>query len=190
MHPERGLFMERSKTHLLASLLVVGALTIAVGCASAVRPTPVAAADARVDEFFERVRSDPDHEWLEESSDAWLAELPVETRVQIAERTIRDSDPAVQLSGPLQFYAVGLDDRGDAAVAKLAVQGVDVTGIAWGWLHSGDAGLMDRRMAGIRRVLIAGYGQMTAEERLRAEAILCEEGQACDLNAWGDIAPR
>jgi hypothetical protein len=181
--------MYRSKTHLLALLLAIAAVTSAVGCASGARPAPAAPADARVDEFFAHVRSDTDHAWLEESSDAWLTELPAGTRIQIAERALGDPDPAVQLSGPLQFYALGMDERGDAAMAKLAVQGVDLTGVAWGWLHSGDAGLMGRRMAGIRRALIADYEQMTAEQRLRAEAILCEEGQPCDLNAWSHIVP-
>lgn len=175
--------MERTKMHSWTLLLAMGVLAIAAGCAKPERPTPVEASDARVDEFFERVRSDTDHQWLENAGDAWLANLPPESQVLIAERALHDSDPELQTLGAQLFYALGMDERGDAAVADLAIQGVDVTGFGWGWMHSGEAGLLEKRMDGIRRILLSRYEQLTPEQRIRAEEILCEEGQACDLHA-------
>lgn len=182
--------MERSNMHSWALLLAMGVLAIAGGCARPERPTPVVTSDARVDEFFERVRSDTDHQWLENAGDAWLANLPPESQVLIAERALHDSDPELQTLGAQLFYALGMDERGDAAVADLAIQGVDVTGFGWGWMHSGEAGLLAKRMNGIRHILLSRYEQMTPEQRTRAEKILCRKGQACDLRAEAEAQKR
>jgi hypothetical protein len=130
------------------------------------------------DEFLARARSD--REWLEAESHEWLATLPTEVRLRVAERALADADQQVQFSGVLQYYAMHLDDRGDAAVAGLILDGFDATGLGWGWIHSGDAGLADRRFAGVRRELIARYDSLSPEQQLRARTVLCADTPDCD----------
>jgi hypothetical protein len=122
------------------------------------------------DEFFALAKQDP--EWLEENGFGWLASLPVDVRLQIAERAMQQSTIEVQLLAPHQFYDLGLDERGDAALAELFLQDLDLTGFAWGWMHSGKPGLMEARLAGIRRALLARYEVLTPEQQARAKELL------------------
>jgi hypothetical protein len=136
-------------------------------------PAGATTPDAQAEAFFARLRADPEHEWLEASGQAWLAQLPKAARVLIAERAlVLDGQPQVQTIAPLEFYAMGMDERGDAAIAELALRGVDTSGFAWGWIHQGVPGLLERRMAGIRKLLRARYPTLSAEQRARADALL------------------
>jgi hypothetical protein len=152
-------------------------------CASSGTPAAGATADPHVDEFFAHVRSDTDHQWLEEESDAWLATLPKQSRIRIAERALRDSDAEVRYVGVAQFYRLGEDARGDDAAAQLAIQGGDLTGLGWGWLHSGKPGLLEERRAGIRKALLARYDQLTPEQQANARKVLCGDDAPCDPHA-------
>jgi hypothetical protein len=175
----------RIRVAILASLL------LAAGCVQAQRAPDASHADHAnqdVAEFFDRLRDDPGHEWLEASSAQWLQDRPRETRLRIAERAMKDSDPVIRGIAPVQYYALGLDDRGDAAFAELMLDGVDLTGVAWGWLHDRDPKLLDRRMDAIKRLVLLQYERLPPEKRSRAEKLLCKKGKPCDLASMAEEA--
>jgi hypothetical protein len=137
-------------------------------------PAAASSPDGQADEFLRRLAADPEQEWFEESGQEWLAQLPKEARVRVAEKAMASAEPMIQTIGAMQYYAMGMDERGDSAVAELAVRGVDTTGFGWGWMHSGEAGLLERRLAGVRKALKERYPQLTAEQRKRADELLQE----------------
>ena len=173
--------MVRSNT---GGLLVLALWLFAgIGCSTPQRtePPPATQEALHVAEFFDRLKSDVDGQWLDQSGGEWLASLPAASRVRIAERALQEADPEVRLVAPLQFYALGMDARGDAAVAELALAGVDVSGLTWAWLHSADRTLLERRISAIRRLMLSRYNELTPGQRARAEKMLCPKEQACDL---------
>lgn len=101
-------------------LLALGVLALA-GCSNPQRrsapppPTP-----PQVAEFLAHLHADSNHEWLEDESANWLAAQPTEIRVPVAERALSNTDPMVRLLAPMHSYVIGMDDRGDAALAELA----------------------------------------------------------------------
>lgn len=140
-----------------------------------------ATADAQAKEFLQRLESDPDDEWLEDDGQTWLGQLSPETKLRIAELGMASGKTKLQGYGPILLYSMGLDERGDAAIADLWVHGVEAgLGLAWGWIHSGDATLYERRMAGIQKALRARYADLTPEQRKLADKLLCEEGKDCE----------
>lgn len=78
-----------------------------------------------------------------------------------------------------QAYGQHQDARGDEAVAGLIMNGFDATGFAWGWMHSGDAGLLNRRVEAIRAILLARRDTMTAQQKLTVADLFCEAGAPC-----------
>ena len=169
--------------NLQTALLAVG-LFMAAGDPALPPPTP------QSKEFFAHLRADKDHAWLEESSADWLAAQPNEVRVDIAERALRDPDPAVRLIAPMQFYVMHMDGRGDAAIAELALRGDEVGAFAWSWLHDSDATMFERRLAAIRRVILERYDGLSSKERANAEKMLCDEGKLCDLRAEAEALKK
>lgn len=172
-------------------LLLALALLAVAACTSTERPpTPPASAPPQVEEFFRHLRADTDHTWLEDESADWLAEQPTEIRVLVAERALRDADPAIRLIAPMQYYVMGMDARGDEAIVDLALRGDEVGAFSWSWLHDRDATMFKRRLTAIRRVILSRYHELTPEQRARAERMFCEEGQSCDLRAEAEALKR
>jgi hypothetical protein len=171
-----------ASSRLQASLLALG-LLVAAACSEAARRPALPPATPQSKEFFAHLRADKDHAWLEESSADWLAAQPTEVRVDIAERALRDADPAVRLIAPMQFYVMHMDERGDAAIAQQALRGDEVGAFSWSWLHDRDATMFERRLTAIRLVILRRYDELTSEERANAEKMLCDEGKPCDLRA-------
>jgi hypothetical protein len=171
-----------ASSKMQASMLALG-LFLAAGCSEAAGKPALPAPTPQSKEFFKHLRADKNHAWLEESSADWLAAQPIEVRVDIAERALRDDDPAVRLIAPMQFYVMHMDERGDAAIAELALRGDEVGAFSWSWLHDSDATLFERRLTSIRRVILKRYDELTPKEREHAAAMLCDEGKPCDLRA-------
>jgi hypothetical protein len=179
-----------TRSKLLLLLLGLGLLAVAA-CTRIERPsTPSASAPPQVEEFFEHLRADVDHTWLEDESVAWLAGQSTEIRVLVAERAIRHADPVVRLIAPMQYYVMGMDGRGDEAIVELALRGDEVGAFSWSWLHDRDATMFKRRLTAIRMVVLSRYPELTPEQRTRAESLLCEEGQSCDLRAEAEALKR
>lgn len=76
------------------------------------------------------------------------------------------------------LYQLQLDDPADQAAAQLIARGDDLTALGWAWMHSGEPGLMERRLDGIRDALSAQLSAMAPDERERAIKFLCEGQQA------------
>jgi hypothetical protein len=101
----------------------------------------------------------------------------------VAERSLSDVDPEARLIGVAQLYAVGEDARGDAAASELALQGIDLTGLGWAWIHNDQPERAQERMAGIRKALQARYDSLPPEQQVRARLLLCDERPDCDPHA-------
>ena len=147
----------------MAILLV----SLLVGC-------PSSGTDPAVNAFFRQVEAPQGGQWLDEHAQDFVADLPPSTRIEIAERASTHRDASVRLYGAELFYELGLDAHGDKAVAELVIRGDDLTALGWAWLHSGDSTLMERRVAGIGRILEARGPQLSQAEQQRAQKFLCE----------------
>jgi hypothetical protein len=137
--------------------------------------------DAQAREFLRRLEADTEDEWIGGQGQEWLEQMSPEAKLRVAELGMASANPRLQFFAPVLLYSLGMDERGDAGVAELVVRGVDITGLGWSWIHSGDAGLMERRLAGVRAALRARHATLTPEQRKRAKDLLCEEAKPCDL---------
>lgn len=132
-----------------------------------------------VQRFFEQAEADNGLAWMETDGDAFVARLPKSSQVALAELSVEHSKPQVRLFGLVWLYRLGLEKRADSVAAALILRGDDITGLAWGWMHSSDPGLLERRLDGIKRELQSRIPSMTPEERKRADEILCEGKSEC-----------
>jgi hypothetical protein len=135
--------------------------------------------DASIDTFFARAEAVDGRRWLDEEAKGYVAPLPRPTRIQLAERALSHSDPAVRLYGVELLYQLQLDDRADQAAAQLIARGDDLTALGWAWMHSGEPDLLQRRLDGIRSALTAQLPTMTPDERERAAKFLCDGEASC-----------
>lgn len=83
-------------------------------------------------------------------------------------------------------YAQHHEARGDKAVAALIMAGFNASGFTWSWLHSADPGLLDRRMASIRAILLARRDTMTRAQKRSVSDLICDAGAPC---AFGPAKP-
>ena len=158
--PRRALF--------LACLLTV------IACAHAKPPAPP------VESVFRQLQADTSDSWLEDDGAELLAKLPVGVRAEVATRALADPQPRVRLVGLQLMYELGPGERADAAAAALLADGVDITGLGWAWMHSGDPSLLERRLDAIAAALRGSYDTLDAGQRRRADAFLCSRpGAIC-----------
>lgn len=108
---------------------------------------------------------------------AWA--VPTDAQEDAAELAARSPAERSLLDQAMQAYAQRQDARGDEAVAGLIMNGFNATGLTWGWLHSGDAGLLDRRLESIRAILLARRDTMTPKQRRTVADLYCEAGAPC-----------
>lgn len=154
-------------------LMAVVLISLLAGC-------PSSGTDSAADEFFRQVEAPQGEQWLDERARGFVADLPRPARIEIAERASTHGDADVRLYGAGLFYDLGLDTRGDQAVAGLVIRGDDLTALGWAWLHSADSTLMERRVAGISRILEVRLPRLTPAEQQRAQKFLCEgRSSAC-----------
>lgn len=161
---------------LLGAVFVAGLVFSLNACADRM---VTSRSDKQIDAFFEHAEADKEHVWLEEAAPGFVATLPSDGALRLAERALAHPDAAVRAYGLQLLYQLGLDARGDLAAAELLVRGDDLTGIGWGWLHSGDPTLLERRLRGIREAVASRIETMRPAERKAAEEFLCEGREAC-----------
>jgi hypothetical protein len=163
-----------ARRHWLSAVCLGVALV--AGCVDASRPV-----DKNVQSFFQRVDGPGGGLWLEDESPRFIQALSPAVRGQIAERAVTHQNPDVRLFGVQQLYALGQDRRADEAAAQLVIDDVDVTGLGWAWLHSGDPTLMERRLQAIGRALTQRYPSLTPEQKRRAKKFVCDSNAHCEL---------
>lgn len=74
-----------------------------------------------------------------------------------------------------RLFERGQERQGAKAAAELVLDGEDLTGLFYSWLHTGRPGTPQRRYVAISRALLDRYGDLSAVERQRADAFLCQE---------------
>lgn len=166
---------------LRSSLAVAVCLLVLPGAAC--RDRTASAPDPHVEAFIRHAQSDPNHSWLEEEADDYVSALPNGTRIGIAEAALQHSDPRIRLYGVQQLYELDLATRGDEAAAELLLNGADLTGLGWAWMHSADRHLLEKRIAGISKAVLARHAAMTPEQLAMAKKFLCTKRDNCDIAA-------
>lgn len=150
---------------------------------TACRDRTASAPDPSIEAFIRLAQSSPNHSWLEEEADEYVSALPNGTRIGIAERALQHSDPQIRFYGMQQLYELGLTTRGDEAAAELLLDGADLTGLGWAWMHSADSHLLEKRIAGISKAILAHHAAMTPEQLAMAKKFLCNKRDDCDIAA-------
>lgn len=163
-------------TRLLRTLSIVSLVFALSACTD---PTDVSRSDPQIDAFFQHTQTAQAAAWLEEEAPGMVAPLSNADALKLAERALTHSDAAVRIFGLQLIYQRGFDDRGDQAAASLLLRGDDLTGLGWGWMHSGDPTLLERRLRGIRAAVSSRSATLRPDERKAAEAFLCEGREAC-----------
>jgi hypothetical protein len=99
-------------------------------------------------------------------------------------------DVSAQLEQAAEYYSLAMDAQGDEYLAQLALQGQDeaLTGFGWAWIHSGEAGLMARRLEAIGAHMRTHRGELSAKKWNALRRKFCDAGKPCMLDEPAEAA--
>lgn len=158
-----------------AKAALFAVLVLASACTPASSPPSNGPADVAI----EHLSSAGAEAWLEQNGAALARDLSPEEAERVARAALQHPSPAVRVFGiGLLFERV--DERtGAEAAATRALQGDDLTGLFWGWMHARPGAVTDRRLELIRKDVQSRLPNLAGEERARAEALLCASQSGC-----------
>jgi hypothetical protein len=94
------------------------------------------------------------------------------------------SDVSAQLEQAAEYYSLAMDAQGDEYLARLMLKGQDeaLAGFGWAWIHSGEAGLMEKRLAAIGVHMRAHRSELSARKWEALRQKFCDAGEPCMLD--------
>ncbi|MCI5136453.1 MAG: hypothetical protein D3920_15620 [Candidatus Electrothrix sp. AW2] len=132
-------------------------LQTTTGCGAAHEP-------ANMVEFRRIVSSDS----IEEGKD-YLDNLPLESRIEIAQFAVNDADQNISILGIQVLVESGLLDEAVPALSERVLEGDDLTAFGYSWTHSDDPQLAVRMYLKISRYMLARFESFNTEQKKKTE---------------------
>jgi len=142
---------------------------VALSCGS-----PTADASPNAVEIRKRVG---DSDGLPAEARRYFRSLATTEQVTLARELASHSDPRMRSLGVLLLAEVDREDEAIPVMARLIVDGTDVSGLYWHFLHSGDPEAAERLRLGVRRYLALNETHFDAQERERIREVLESENR-------------
>ncbi len=121
---------------------------------------------AEIQETLSENDTDDLYSWLDDNSESHNALLLdfLETKNSSYALTFKAGN----------FYELGDTYNGDSLLGEMFINGNDLSGFAWSWMHSGEAYLMDRRLFGIAETLIDNFGSYEGTKKNLVKQVVCD----------------
>ncbi|WP_460833590.1 hypothetical protein [Lysobacter humi (ex Lee et al. 2017)] len=159
-----------------APAMLAGVLILAGACSPTLRPSPrTDPAQAAI----ARVSSADAETWLDANGASLAKSLSPSEAERVAAAALAHPSLQVRLFGIGLLFERVDEDKGAQVAAARVVQGDDLTGMFWGWMHRRPADVADRRLALIRKEVQARLPTLVGDERTRAEQLLCAQPSGC-----------
>jgi len=93
-------------------------------------------------------------------------------------------DVSAQMEQAAEYYSLAMDAQGDEYLARLMLKGQDevLAGFGWAWIHSGEAGLMEKRLDAIGAYMRAHRSDLSEKKWQALRTKFCDAGEACMLD--------
>jgi len=92
--------------------------------------------------------------------------------------------------GASMLVSLGDEPAASRGFARFILNGGDMTGFFWSWIHGADAHTAARMYIGIAEVLLADLDTLTPSERERAQRFLMTDGIGPNIPAFSENAIR
>lgn len=119
-----------------------------------------------------------------------VEEQAPETQLAIAESLRRERDARLTLLSASLFFEHDRQDAGYETLGDFVLEGGDLTGAFYGWLHSEVPDLAVQRYIGISRVILARYENLSVRERSNADRFICDDSLGVHLEECTPKAVR
>ena len=121
---------------------------------------------------------------------SYVASLTDADKRLLANALVAGKQSPYDVYGASVLVSLGDEKTASPAFARFVLNGGDMTGFFWSWLHGADPRTAARMYVSIAEILLSGLDTMTPSERERAERFLITDGLGPDIPAFSESAVR
>jgi len=108
----------------------------------------------------------------------------------LADALIAEKQPPYDVYGASILVSLGDEQAASLVFARFILNGGDMTGFFWSWIHGADAHTAARMYVNIAEILLAELDTLTPPERERAQRFLITDGFGPNIPAFSEGAVR
>jgi len=108
----------------------------------------------------------------------------------LANGLIAAKQPPYDVYGASILVSLGDEAGASRGFARFILNGGDMTGFFWSWIHGADSHTAARMYISIAEILLAELNTLTPSERERAQRFLMTDGVGPDIPAFSEGAIR
>ena len=129
-----------------------------------------------VSEFYRLADKVAASDDLTSVNENYVSHLPPDRQLVLARALANEPSDRFRAYGVALLTNLKSDDEAVAPLAALVLEGKDVMGLFWGWMHGADPCLSDRMTLKLSGDLLSRLDHLNADQRKRAEDLLSEVG--------------
>ena len=121
---------------------------------------------------------------------SYVASLNDTDKRLLANALVAEKQSPYDVYGASVLVSLGDEKAASPAFARFVLDGGDMTGFFWSWLHGADPQTAARMYISVAEILLTGLDELTPAERERAQRFLMTDGMGPAVPAFSESAIR